>query len=221
MVPSRAVRSFVRTADRLNGVSQTSGDPKPTASSAASDAGRADSSVLVATPCPRCGTSSTVQGRHRSWGSAEQHCVSCGYAWRWLAPGSDAFSLILADKVHATAPVEDEHEPRRGVFRASRFPVRLPLRYGVVGSREWDVGVTENISRSGILFYAEPSGALVQALASKPVLDIMFELPHDGADGLPQQVHCKGRVARAVWSEGRAYPSAWAITVGDYILQAY
>ncbi len=44
----------------------------------------------------------------------------------------------------------------------------------MVGSRTWDVGVTENISRSGILFYAEPSGALVQALASKPVLDIIF-----------------------------------------------
>ena len=160
-----------------------------------------------------------MQERNRPQESAEQHCISCGYAWRWLAPGSDAFSLILADKVHAAAPLEDEHEPRRGLFRASRFPVRLPLRYRVVGSRKWDVGVTENISRSGILFYAEPSGALVQALASKPVLDIMFELPHDGADGLPQQVHCQGRVARAVWSEGPA--SAWAITVGDYILQAH
>ena len=220
-MPSRAVQGFVGTADRLNGVSQTPGDPTPTVFSAASDAGRADSAkVLVATPCPRCGTSSTVQERNRSRGSAEQHCVSCGYAWRWSAPGRDAFSLILAHKVHATAPVEDEHEPRRGVFRAARFLVRLPLRYRVVGSREWDVGLTENISRSGILFYAEPSGALVQALASKPVLDIKFELPHDGADGLPHQVHCQGRVVRAVWSEGPAHPSAWAITVGDYILQA-
>ena len=138
----------------------------------------------MATPCPRCGTASTVQERNRSRGSAEQHCVSCGYGWRWSAPGSDAFSLILAHKVHATAPVEDEHEPRRGVFRAARFLVRLPFRYRVVGSREWDVGLTENISRSGILFYAEPSGALVQALASKPVLDIKFELPHDGGNGV-------------------------------------
>ena len=216
------VQGFVGTTDRLNDVSQIPGDRKPTASSAASDAGRADSSVaLVATPCPRCGTSSKVQERHRSQGAAEQHCVSCGYAWRWLAPGSDAFSLILADKVHATAPFEDEHDPRRGLLRASRFPVRLPLRYRVVGSRKWDVGVTENISRSGILFYAEASGALVQALASKPVLDVIFELLHDGADGLPHQMHSQGRVARAVCSEGPAHPSAWAITVGDYILQAH
>ena len=90
----------------------------------------------------------------------------------------------------------------------------------MVGSRTWAVGVTENMSRSGILFYAEPSGALVQALASKPVLDIIFELPHDGPDGRPHQVHCQGRVARAVWSEGPAHPSAWAMTVGDDILQA-
>ena len=60
---------------------------------------------------------------------------------------------------------------------------RLPLRYRLAGSHEWDVGVPENISRSGTLFYAEPSGALVQALASKSVLDIMFQSSHDGADG--------------------------------------
>ena len=67
----------------------------------------------------------------------------------------------------------------------------------MVGSHEWDLGVTENISRSGSLFYAEPSGALVQALALKPVLDLMFQVPHEGADG-PHQVRWQDRVVRAV-----------------------
>ena len=97
----------------------------------------------------------------------------------------------------------------------------MPLRYCPVGSPAWGVGVTENISRSGILFHTEPSSALSEALDSKPMLDMTLELPQAVAGGLPHHVRCQGRVVRAVWSEGRAHPSAWAITVGDYILQAH
>ena len=192
------------------------------ASTLTTGGGRTDSAwVLVTTPCPRCGASSTVQERDRSRGAAEQHCVTCGYAWRWLDRGSDAFSLILAHQIRATAPVEDEHEPQRGVFRASRFSVRLPLRYRVVGNRAWGVGGTENISRSGILFHTQPSRALREALSSKPMLDMTLEAPQREADGPLHQVHCQGRVVRSVCFEGRAHPSAWAITVGDYILHAH
>ena len=135
LMPPRAVQGCVGTADSLIGVTKTSDHPQPKASSAATDAARADGSVVLAeTLCPRCGTSSTAPERDRSGAAAVQHCISCGYAWRWLAPGSNAFSLILAHKVHASAPVEDDHAPSSGVFRAARFLVRMPLRYCPVGS---------------------------------------------------------------------------------------
>ena len=101
------------------------------------------------------------------------------------------------------------------------FEVKIVESGTLQALRSVSVGVTENISRSGILFHTQPSRALREALGSKPMLDMTLELPQGGADGPPHHVHCQGRVARAVWSEGRAHPSAWAITVGDYILQAY
>ena len=152
---------------------------------------------------------------------AQQMCVSCGYTWRWLVPGQDAFSLILAHEIHATAPVEDEHEPVRGVFRAARFVVRLPLRYRVAGSPTWGAGMTENISRSGILFRTDPPPTMREALAAKPALDMTLKLPQEDVARPPLHVHSQGGVVRATWSDRRGRPSAWAITVGDYILQTH
>ena len=147
-------------------------------------------------------------------------CPSCAYTWQWLVPGQDAFSLILTHEIHATAAVEDEHEPVRGVFRAARFVVRLPLRYCVVGGDTWGVGMTENISRSGILFRTDPPPAMREALTAQPALDMTLKLPQEDAEP-PCHVHCQGGVVRATWSDRRGRPSAWAITVGDYILQAH
>ena len=44
-----------------------------------------------------------------------------------------------------------EKEPTR----ALRFPLRLPLRYRAVAEGTWREGLTENISRSGVLFRAQ------------------------------------------------------------------
>ena len=153
--------------------------------------------------------------------AAEQHCRRCGHAWRWLVSGQDAFSLILAHEIHATAPVKDEHEPVRGVFRAARFVVHLPLRYRVAGRGTWGVGMTENISRSGILFRTDPPPAMREALTAKPALDMTLKLPQEDPARPPVHVRCQGGVVRATWSDRRGRPSAWAITVGDYILHAH
>src|SRR5438093_1219765 len=40
-------------------------------------------------------------------------------------------------------------------MRATRFPLRLPVRYRPLGKPEWRQGQTENISHSGALFRVE------------------------------------------------------------------
>jgi|WetSurMetagenome_2_1015567.scaffolds.fasta_scaffold628160_1 hypothetical protein len=39
--------------------------------------------------------------------------------------------------------------------RANRFSIQTPLRYRISGETDWSVGVTTNISRSGVLFQAK------------------------------------------------------------------
>src|SRR5919201_4493816 len=40
-------------------------------------------------------------------------------------------------------------------MRATRFPLRLPVRYRPLGKPEWQQGQTENISHTGALFRVE------------------------------------------------------------------
>ena len=167
-----------------------------------------------ALPCPRCGTSSTVHARDGSQEWVEQPCVACGGIWRWLAPGRDCLSLILALEVHATAAINDEHDAWRGVFRAARFTVRLPLRYRVVGSEAWSSGMSANISRSGLLCHTAPADALREALRSNPRVDITLEVPVLAADAPPHQVLFRARVVRG---DEHAHRYAWATTVGGDI----
>ena len=42
-----------------------------------------------------------------------------------------------------------------GVPRAPRFPIMVPLQFRTVGQQDWSEALTENISRSGVLFATE------------------------------------------------------------------
>src|SRR5947199_15935 len=41
------------------------------------------------------------------------------------------------------------------VQRATRFSVHMPVRYRAIGEGEWREGHTENISRTGVLFWVD------------------------------------------------------------------
>src|SRR6202790_168412 len=76
-----------------------------------------------------------------------------------------AMSKRFAEPLHA--PRAREVSPAR----AQRFYLQLPLRYRRLGEKEWHVGTTENISRSGMLFEADE---LLQPAAQ---LEINLVLP--------------------------------------------
>jgi hypothetical protein len=74
--------------------------------------------------------------------------------------------------------------------RAQRFHIETPIRFRGPGELEWQEGRTENISRSGILFWA-----------GKPVepgtpVELDFQLP--GEIEIGARVLCHGEIVRTV-----------------------
>ncbi|MGC1451990.1 MAG: ATP-binding protein [Candidatus Sulfotelmatobacter sp.] len=112
------------------------------------------------------------------------------------------------------------HEPLRATraretppTRAQRFQLHLPLRYRRLGEKDWHVGTTENISRSGMLFQADE---LLQPAAQ---LEISLVLPQEIAGLSETQVVCRGEVVRAVERRGDALSPALAARILQYHFQ--
>lgn len=91
--------------------------------------------------------------------------------------------------------------------RATRFALQLPLRYRAIGESGWHEGLTENISRSGVLFHAE------DLLQIATPLEITFTLP---AKNRSPEVFCRGQVVRTVPPSGSSDRPALAATIADY-----
>ena len=89
------------------------------------------------------------------------------------------------------------------VMRASRFPLRLSVRYRRLGDRDWRPGKTENISRSGVLFRAEEWVEIDQDV------ELRVELPVAGSGRECPEVFCRGRVVRTVLpTDSEPWPGA-------------
>ena|SRR5215471_16392244 len=53
--------------------------------------------------------------------------------------------------------------------RATRYPLHIPLRYRVSGTRKWNAGETVNMSQSGVLFSSD------ELLEVNTILEITFQ----------------------------------------------
>jgi PAS domain S-box-containing protein len=98
-------------------------------------------------------------------------------------------------------------------LRAQRFQLHLPLRYRRLGEKEWHVGTTENISRSGMLFEANE---LLQPAAQ---LEINLVLPAEIAGLSATEVVCRGEVVRTVQGKGETMNPALAARILQYHFQ--
>jgi PAS domain S-box-containing protein len=98
-------------------------------------------------------------------------------------------------------------------FRATRFDLHLPLKYRLVGERDWRQGTTENISRSGMLFQAEES------VAPNALLEINLVLPAEIAGLAAAEVVCRGEVVRTVDSESGTVNPTLAAKILQYHFQ--
>lgn len=98
-------------------------------------------------------------------------------------------------------------------FRAQRFKLNLPLKYRQIGDRDWRVGTTENISRSGMLFRAE------ELISPNVQLEINLVLPPEIAGLAAAEVLCRGEIVRSVAAESPAMSPALAAKILQYRFQ--
>jgi PAS domain S-box-containing protein len=97
--------------------------------------------------------------------------------------------------------------------RAQRFHLHLPLRYRRLGEKDWHVGTTENISRSGMLFQAD------EPLQPSAQLEINLVLPAEIAGLSATEVVCRGEVVRTVEHNGSTLSPALAARILQYHFQ--
>ncbi len=109
------------------------------------------------------------------------------------APAAEEVSMASGSDQPVTAKI------KIAPFRAQRFVLQLPLKYRKLGDRDWRVGTTENISRSGMLFRGE------EVILPNVQLEINLVLPAEIAGLTAAEVMCRGEVVRTVESEGAVY----------------
>src|SRR5579859_1047927 len=97
--------------------------------------------------------------------------------------------------------------------RAQRFQLHLPLRYRRLGEKQWHIGTTENISRSGMLFQAD------QLLSPSVQLEINLVLPPEIAGLSETEVVCRGEVVRAVETPDATVSAELAARILQYHFQ--
>ena len=97
--------------------------------------------------------------------------------------------------------------------RAKRFQLHLPLRYRRLGEKDWHVGTTENISRSGMLFQAD------ELLQPSAQVEINLVLPQEIAGLSATEVVCRGEVVRTVEGHGTTLSPALAARILQYHFQ--
>jgi PAS domain S-box-containing protein len=122
-------------------------------------------------------------------------------------PPEVAMSMQSAEPQHATRAKEVPPA------RAQRFQLHLPLRYRRLGEKDWHVGTTENISRSGMLFQAD------EALQPNSQLEINLVLPQEIAGLSSTEVVCRGEVVRTVEHNGSTLTPALAARILQYHFQ--
>ena len=172
------------------------------------------------TRCAECGATGVNELDSAPTGDCWLQCDNCGHIWRSTGPRVDAFELIILHRA-AGASRRTSRRPPRGVARAARYTVKLTLRYRLAGSIEWEMGQTENISKSGVLFRTEHSGPLfrrvIRAEPQQPV-ELVLELPTINPESPVSRVRCLGEVVRAEDPEAPDMLPTVAATVHEYRL---
>ena len=98
-------------------------------------------------------------------------------------------------------------------YRAQRYKMELPLRYRPIGEAQWRDGVTENISRSGLLF------RVAESLPTAVQLEISMVLPPEIAGLASAEVVCRGEIVRSVAAESAAMTPSLAAKILQYQFQ--
>ena len=87
---------------------------------------------------------------------------------------------------------------RNEVTRARRYTIGTKIQYRVRGERRWYEGMTENISVSGILMWAD------HLVKPKTAVEMKFVLPVELSGERAAELFCRGVVVRSSKSNAPA-----------------
>lgn len=93
-------------------------------------------------------------------------------------------------------------------MRPTRFPLHTPVRYRGADGR-WHSGITESISKSGMLLRVDA------ALKPDTAIEMELELPAVGGEQ-PARVICSGKIVRSLASYGASDSTFIAATIAHY-----
>ena len=125
----------------------------------------------------------------------------------------DPFALILANPNAAVQPMQDRPLPD-GLPRALRFRARLTMCYRTRGTFDWHDGVTDNLSRSGVLFRS------IYSQEPKTPIDMFLTLPTATAEGSVPRLRCQGTIVRVQPPETAGMLPRVAAAVDTYVVAA-
>ena len=97
-----------------------------------------------------------------------------------------------------------------GKGRAQRFDLQIALRYRANGDGRWHLGITENISYSGLLFLGEN-----WAEPNTPV-EISLALPKEIAGESAAEVRCRGTITRSERRQSNGHGAILATRISHY-----
>ncbi|MEO6966353.1 MAG: PilZ domain-containing protein [Acidobacteriaceae bacterium] len=98
---------------------------------------------------------------------------------------------------------------RNKVTRARRYTIGTKIQYRVRGERRWYEGMTENISVSGILLWAD------HLVKPKTAVEMKFVLPVELSGERAAELFCRGVVVRSSKSNAPISSVAIASTIAS------
>ncbi len=131
--------------------------------------------------------------RRDETGENYQICVQCGakYSYDWAKMRRVALLANQEGELDASRKSMQKCGTKQAwTPRERRLSHRVPVLFRSTGSDEWIEGVTENVSRSGLLFR---SSSPLEAGCS---LELILEMPHDLTGNAAARVLCEGSLVR-------------------------
>ena len=137
-----------------------------------------------------------------------------------VEPAAEVFASIVGNPHVAAHPALDAAPS--GVPRATRYRVRLALRYRWRPRDQWYTGWIQDISRSGLSFRVdetEPNAYNTTRVAPGTPLDLWVELPPPKLETPPQIIRGEGAVVRVTPSEKPWLAPVVAVAIQRYQVQ--
>ena len=103
--------------------------------------------------------------------------------------------------------------------RSPRFITQLPLAFRLDDGHGWHTGLSENISRSGILFrtgQTEMGPDWDTSVARGTPVEVRLEVPTDSQSPRKRHVRCEGKLVRTGGTDAAGTPVSIAVAVRGY-----